>query len=482
VICESLYERGNAYLPSILEIFKILIRSGLTVFDLVVKNGKIVTSDRVLTASIWVRDGKIAAITEANVSFEAKAVINAKGNYVFPGAIDSHAHLNDPGYNWREDYAHGTAAAAVGGYTTIVDMPLQNEPALTDGKIFDKKLAHVAPNAYVDYAFWGGLVDYNFDSLKELDEKGCVAFKSFIGPVSPDYVSLSIGQAKEAIEILKTVDARAGFHCEDYSIIKWEEQRAKRKSQNDWQDFLNSRPLIAEIIATKNIIDLARTLKAKVHICHVSHPDVAEIIREAQLDGVDVTGETCGHYLTFTDQDVLKNGSLFKCAPPLREADAVEKMWEYVENGTLSCIGSDHSPCELSEKSEEKYGIFGAWGGISSIQNTVQAVFSEGVVKRGYSPTLLAKALSEGPAKAFGIYGKKGAIKVGFDADLIIIDENKDWEITADSLYYVNKISAFVGLKGTGLPVCTLVRGQVVAENGKLVGSKGFGLFVKKNK
>lgn len=451
-------------------------------FNLVIKNGRVVTSDRVFEASICINDGTIAAIVEPGTVVEAEKVIDAKGNYVFPGAIDSHAHLNDPGYNWREDYAHGTAAAGVGGFTTIVDMPLQNEPALTDGKIFEKKLAHVAPNAYVDYCFWGGLVDYNLGSLKELDEKGCVAFKSFIGPVSPDYVSLTIGQAKEAMEILKSVGARAGFHCEDYSIIKWEEARAKRKEKNDWQDFLDSRPVIAEIVATRNIIDLARELDAKVHICHVSHPSVAKIIRDAQLEGVDVTGETCGHYLAFTDQDVIKNGSLFKCAPPLREAQAVEKMWEYVNNGTLSCVGSDHSPCELSEKSEAAHGVFGAWGGISGIQNTMQVVFSEGVKKRGYCPTILARSLSEGPAKVFGIYGKKGAIEVGFDADLVILDPEKEWEITPESLYYVNKISAFVGLKGVGLPVCTLVRGQVMAENGKLVGQKGFGKFVGKIK
>lgn len=451
-------------------------------FNLVIKNGRLVTADRIFAATLGIADGKIAAITEPGAAVAGAEVIDAAGKYIFPGAIDSHAHLNDPGYNWREDYAHGTAAAGVGGFTTIVDMPLQNEPALTDGSIFDSKLAHVAPRAYVDYCFWGGLVDYNLTKLTELDEKGCVAFKSFIGPVSPDYVSLTVGQAKEALEILRQAGARAGFHCEDYSIIKWEEARARKKDNPDWQDFLDSRPVIAELTATQNIISLARELQAKIHICHVSHPQVAKIIRDAQLEGVDVTAETCAHYLTFTDQDVLNNGSLFKCAPPLRDRAAVEAMWDYVNNGTVSCIGSDHSPCELSEKSEQAHGVFGAWGGISGMQNTMQVVFSEGVVKRGYSPTLLARALSAGPARVFGIYGKKGAIEVGFDADLVIFDPDQEWEITPESLYYVNKISAFVGLKGVGLPVCTLVRGQLVASGGKLVGQQGFGEFVKKIK
>ncbi|MCR3956884.1 MAG: allantoinase AllB [Gudongella sp.] len=451
-------------------------------FDLVLKNSKIVTPDRIYEGNICVKDGTISAITSLSQEVEAVEVVDVGGKLVFPGAIDTHAHLNDPGYNWREDYEHGTAAAAVGGITTVVDMPLQNDPALTDGKIFDVKVEKVSPNAYVDYCFWGGLVDYNLNNLIELDDKGCVAFKSFIGPVSPDYVSLTIGQVREALEILKTVDARAGFHCEDYSIIKWEESRAQRKESITWEDFLNSRPLIAEIIATKNILDLARETGAKVHICHVSHPDVAEEIKKAKQEGIDVIGETCSHYLTFSREDVISKGSLFKCAPPLREKEAVEKMWEYVEDGTLSCLSSDHSPSALEEKSEEDHGIFGAWGGISGIQNVFQVAFSEGVVKRGYSPTILARSLSEGPAKAFELYGKKGAIEVGFDADLVVLDPEKEWEITPDSLKYVNKISAFVGLKGKGLPVMTFVRGNVVAKNNEVIGSKGFGELVKKIK
>lgn len=452
----------------------------MEMFDLVIQNGRIVKSEQVLNASICIKDSKIAAIVTVDEQVNAAKVIDAKGMYIFPGGIDTHAHLNDPGFTWREDYLHGTAAAAVGGITTVVDMPLQNEPALTDGRIFDEKHRVVSPNAYVDYCFWGGLVDYNLNALTELHHRGCVAFKSFIGPVSPDYVSLTMGQVREALKILKSVDARAGFHCEDYSIIKWEEAKAKSNGLNSWQDFLNSRPLIAEVMATQNIIELAKETGAKIHICHVSHPKVAEVIQNAKRDGVDVTGETCSHYLTFSEEDVLKNGSLFKCAPPLREPAAVEEMWKYVENGTLSCVSSDHSPCALHEKSEEEHGVFGAWGGISGIQNIMQVFFSEGVVKRGLSPTLIAKSLSEGPAQAFGIYGKKGALEIGFDADLVILDPEKEWEITGESLKYVNKISAFVGLKGKGLPVMTMVRGAVVAQNNEVLGEKGYGELVKK--
>lgn len=456
-------------------------------FDVLIKNGNIVTAEAVTKGNIGIKDGKIAAILEAEVVPRADKVIDAEGKYVFPGAIDTHAHLNDPGFEWREDYEHGTAAAALGGYTTVIDMPLQNDPCLTNGEAFDFKEAKVSPNAYVDYCFWGGLTSYNMKDLKELDEKGCVSFKSFIGPVSPDYESLNYGQALEAMDIIKEFDGRAGFHCEDYSIIKNQEKRMKEAGRTDWKAFLESRPAVAEIVATDAIIEIAKATGCKAHICHVSHPEVARHIQAAQQEGYDITAETCTHYLTFTEEDVIEKGPLYKCAPVLHSRESVEKMWEYVKAGVFSGIASDHSPCSYDEKYVEILGkkietAFDVWGGCSGIQSGFQATFSEGVVKRGICPTVLANAMSVLPAKAFGIYGKKGDIRVGFDADLLVVDPEKEWEITEDSLLYVNKISAFVGLKGKGLPVLTMVRGNVIAQDGKIVAEKGCGELVKKQK
>lgn len=454
-------------------------------FDVLVKNGKLVTPDRIYEAQIAIKDGKFDGFFSVDEEVEAKEVIDAKGNYVFPGAIDTHAHLNDPGYTWREDYEHGTAAAGVGGYTTIIDMPLQNEPALTNAELFDKKVETVDANAYVDYCFWGGLVPTNFEDLSGLDRKGCVAFKSFIGPVSPDYASLNYGQAYEAMQIIKEFDGRAGFHCEDFSMIKWQEERMKKAGRLDWQGFLDSRPVISEMLATVDIIEIAKATGCKAHICHVSSPDVAQKIKEAQQEGYDITAETCSHYLSMTDKDVIENGPLFKCAPPLRSQEEVDRLWGYVEDGTFSGIASDHSPCSYDEKYNEILGqkisnVFEVWGGISGIQSGFQVSFYEGCVKRNVSPTVLAKAMAEQPAKAFGIYGKKGAIEIGFDADLVILDPEKEWKITSESLKYVNKISAFVGMKGKGLPICTMVRGNIVAKDGNVVVEKGYGQLVKK--
>jgi allantoinase len=454
-------------------------------YDLLIKNGKIVTKDDIRDGNIAVCGGKIAAVLSPGVEPEAAKVVDANGMYIMAGPIDTHAHLNDPGYEWREDYEHGTAGAAAGGYTTIIDMPLQNEPAMTTADLLEIKKDKVDPNAYVDYCFWGGLIPTNFADLKGLDEKGVVAFKSFIGPVSPDYSSLNYGEVYEAMQIIKEFGGRAGFHCEDFQMIKNGEKRMKEAGRYDWRGFLDSRTPAAEMVATLAVIECARETGCKAHICHVSHPDVAQKIKEAQQEGVDITAETCSHYLVFTEDDTLEKGPLFKCAPPLRTKADVDRMWDYVVDGTFSGIASDHSPCSYDEKYNEILGqkinnVFDVWGGISGIQSGVQATVSE-ALRRGIPMTALARCMSYNAAKAFGIYGRKGDILPGFDADLIIIDPAKEWEITADSLYYVNKISAFVGLKGKGMPVMTIVRGNIVAENGCIDESKkGVGEYVSR--
>lgn len=448
-------------------------------FDLAIVNGTLVTPSRIYSGNIYVKDGKIAAIS-SDPSLEAKEVVSAQGRLVFPGLIDCHVHLNDPGYLWREDFPHGTAAAAVGGTTTVVDMPLQNEPALTTAAIFEAKVTALAGRSHVDYAFWGGLVD-NLDSLEGLDRAGVVAFKAFIGPVSPDYSSVNMGLVRQALQILEPLDAMAGFHCEDFSIIKAEEARVRKEGRDTRQGFLDSRPLVAEIMATENIITLSRDTGAHVHICHVSHPEVAEIIRQARIEGVNVTGETCAHYLTFTREDVLREGTLFKCAPPLQSAEAREALWEYVVDGTLACVGSDHSPCRADEKDEKTHGMLGAWGGISAIQSTMQVFYDQGVVRRGYSPTVIAASAAE-TARIFKLGRSKGQLEVGFDADIVLLDPEREWEITPDSLLYLNKMSAFVGLKGKGLPVCTLVRGVVAAQNGAVAAPVGHGKLITKQR
>lgn len=447
-------------------------------YDLVIRNGMIVQSDITYQADIGVKDGIIAAVVKNGGIGEGKTEIDAANRLIFPGGIDTHAHLNDPGFTWREDFSHGTAAAVAGGITTVIDMPMQNEPAMISGDIMDRKIECISKKAHADYALLGGMISTNFSELEELEEKGCVGFKSFIGPVSPDYESLSYGKIREALKITARLGIRVDFHCEDFSIIKNGEEEQKRLGNSDWKGFLASRPVSAEVIAVSAVIELARETGAKIHICHVSHPDVCAVIDRAQREGIDVTAETCSHYLVFSEKDLLKQGALYKCAPPLRSENAREQLWKYVEKNVLCSVASDHSPCRADEKNLGPDGVWSVWGGISGIQHIMQCFYSEGVVKRNLPLSSIARTLGENPARAFGLWGRKGGIIPGFDADLVIWDTKRNWKITKEELLYKNPISAFVGLEGIGYPEKVFLRGKLAAENGRVCNCEGDGIFI----
>lgn len=447
--------------------------------DLFIKGGKIIENDYIFKGSIAVKSGKIVGITNTDIKVDAANVIDASGKMIFPGAIDCHAHLNDPGFEWREDFIHGSEAAAAGGVTTIIDMPLQNEPALTSSKIFLDKQNKIMHKSVVDYAFWGGLVDNNVQNIEELYKSGAIGLKAFLGPVSSDYSTINMGIARQALEITTPLGMVIGFHCEDYSIIKSYETKLKKENKFGRSDYFQSRPVIAELLAVKNVIEMARESGGKVHICHVSHPEVAKEIKKAKSEGVNITSETCPHYLVFTDNDMVENGAIFKCAPPLRSYKDKKELWNYVMDGTINCIASDHSPCTIEEKSEDKHNIWEIWGGISGIQTTFQVMFNKVVNEKGLSPTILTKLLSNEPAKTFNLYPRKGNLNIGSDADIVIVDPRRRWKITSESLFYKNKISAFIGLQGKGIPVTTIVRGNIVYDDGKIVGKHGTGCLVK---
>lgn len=444
--------------------------------DTAINHVKIVTGETVFLGSVGIMNGKISMISEE--ALEAKTVIEGNGFYLFPGIVDNHVHFNDPGFEWREDYAHGTRAAAIGGVTTIVDMPMQNEPAVSNADIYERKERKVHSKAYIDYSFWGALVDYNLKDLKGLREVGVKAYKSFLSPVGKDYTSLRSGHIRDALKMVKSVDGLAGFHCEDYEIIAYEHKKALSEGRDTMLDYLRSRPVIAELLATRNVIDLAKEQEARIHICHVSHDDVVRIIREAKASHIKVTAETCPHYLIYSEEDVLANDFHFKCSPPIREKSNVDRLWLAIKDGVLDCIISDHSPASSEEKSDD-LGAFKAWGGISGIQTGLQIIFNEGVHNRALSPTFIARTMAENPAKIFGFGDRKGKIAIGYDADFVLFDPNKAWEITPESLFYLNKQSAFCNQKGKGLAVLTMLRGKVIAKEGQIVAQEIRGELIR---
>ena len=449
-------------------------------YDLLIKDALIVLPDEIVAGSVAIKDEKISAIIKDDTVPEAKEILDIEGKYLFPGIIDAHVHFNEPGFTWREDFEHGSKAAALGGVTMIVDMPMLNKPAVADAEVFRRKHKLISHKAAIDYGFWGALVDYNFKALPELNEAGALAYKCFMCPVQEDYTSLNVKEIERVLDSLKSFQGTAGFHCEDFQMIAALEQEKLVANQTSRKDYLLSRPVEAELKAVKEIIEIAEKKQAKIHICHVSHPIVAQKIKEAKQKGVNITAETSVHYLIFSEEDLLQKGALYKCSPPLRKKEDAEALWEYVCDGTLDYICSDHSPATLEEKDEKKNGFFGTWGGISGVQTSLQLFYHHAVNKRKLSPAIIAKTMALRPAQVMDVYGLKGEIKSGFDADFVVLDPKKEWEITEQSLAYQNKISAFIGQKGKGGPVCTIVRGKIVVQEDVFKHKECFGKLIKK--
>ncbi|TCP96205.1 allantoinase [Cricetibacter osteomyelitidis] len=463
-------------------------------YDLVIKNGKLVTPDRIYEANIAVKNGKFAAFLSADSEIEAKQVIDAKGNLVYPGIIDCHAHMNEPGFNYREDFETGSRAAVSAGCTTLIDMPLNNDPSLINKDVFKLKHDRISQHSYIDFALWGGIVgDYddspdsiksNVNDLADLEACGVAAFKGFTCPNGDLFPTVNLGNVRKALEILKPFNALSGFHCEEFGQVKERVKEAKAKQglteEQKIREFLDAHDVWVEYVATKNIIDMSRATGGRVHICHVTHPMVAQLVKDAIYEGLPVSGETCPHYLGFTEDFVFEQGGKAKCTPPLRKREDMEKLWDYVLDGTLSCIGSDHSPAADYEKDNATKDIWQAWGGLNSIQFFLPMVFDMVVHQRKFSPTLIAKVMGYNPAKLFGLYGQKGAFELGFDADIVIVDPEKEWKVEQEKLFTKGHVTCFNGLTGKGAAVYTIIRGKVVAENGVYKEDAiGYGKFVK---
>ncbi len=437
-------------------------------YDLIIKNGTVVCPEGSARADVAVRDGKISSLMAPGAAAEAEVVLDISGKLLFPGFIDCHTHMNEPGFTHREDFAHGSAAALAGGVTTVVDMPMNNIPATATGPIFAAKRELVKPSAYTDYAMWGAMVNYNQGDMKAMHDLGAVGFKCFLCRTGDDYTRLTLAEAERALEAIAAFGGMGGFHCEDFDLT--ERLTAKYRAENDTRrGYLMSRPLEAEKKAVAFVLETALKKNARVHICHVSHPDVARLIREARSGGVRVTAETCLHYLLFSGDDYIAKGPLFKCSPPLREREAADRMWEALADGSLDCVCSDHSPAPLYEKQELNGRHIDVWNGISGVQTTVQGLYQHLVREKGLPPETLARVFSANPARAFGLYGRKGDVREGFDADFCVLDPERAWEITPESLLYMHPVTAFLGLRGKGLPVMSILRGRVAAKEGKPV-------------
>lgn len=451
-------------------------------FDLVITNATIVLETGWITGSVAVKDGKIAAITDNAEEINALKIINADRRVIFPGAIDTHAHFFEPWSTDKgDDFYTGTCCAAAGGFTTSIEMP-QSIPPVINAQNFFQKLRIAKTKAVVDFALWGGLIPSSFQNLKELHNLGCTSFKAFTSDAGPDYGMLDDFEIYRAMQLSVEIGTFIGFHAENDQIITRLENEFSEKGCTGPEYHEASRPYIAELEAISRLLLFAKETGAKLHICHLSIPEGAEIIKQARSEGVNVSVETCSHYLLLNKIDIEKFGSYAKCNPPLRSQERVEKLWDYVLNGTINCVGSDHAAYSESEKDSGEGVIFRAPGGFPGLQVILCGLLDEGVKKRGMNLSEFSRLTSTNAAKIFGLYPKKGSISIGADADFVIVDTNKSWEYCGEKSYskVKSKRYPYEAKKFSSKIWKTIVRGTTVYEDDAIKVVPGYGQFVKK--
>lgn len=453
--------------------------------DLILRNGTVVTPEGERLTDVVVAGGKIVSFTGGS----AREEIDATGLHIFPGVIDSHVHFNEPGRTDWEGIETGSRALAAGGGTVFFDMPLNAHPPTCDAESFHLKRAAAEIISLTDFALWGGLVPGNLNKLAELAACGVIGFKAFMSSSGiedfscVDNVTLKEGM-KRAAELGKLV----AVHAESEDITSRLAARALAQNKISIRDYLDSRPIYAEVEAIHRAIQMANDTKCALHIVHVSSGAGVALIASAQNQGVDVTCETCPHYLVMTEADLERIGALAKCAPPLRTPSAQEVLWRYLECGHVNTIGSDHSPSPPEMKLDPNF--FKVWGGISSVQHTLPLLLSSRrrgnesqIDSKGNSQSLrtsspakelpltrIAELISANVARRFQIPGK-GEIAVGFDADFALVDLKKSFTVAKSDLLYRHPHSPYVGRALTGRVVQTILRGKTIFKDGKITGT-----------
>jgi len=444
--------------------------------DLLLRGGTVVTPTDLQALDIGIADGKIVAL-EAGLTASSKEEIDARHLHIFPGVIDAHVHFNEPGRTEWEGFETGTRALADGGCTTFFDMPLNAHPTTVDAASFDLKLEAAKASSLVDFAFWGGLVPDNLDHLEELAERGVIGFKAFMSNSGiEDFASVDDHVLREGMKRAARLKKIVAVHAESDTITRYLAQKKLHDGRTTIRDYLDSRPIEAELDAIERAVALAGETGCALHIVHVSCGEGIELVGVAQKRGVNVTCETCPHYLVLTEDDMLELGAVAKCAPPLRPAEARELLWQKLGAGQVNTVGSDHSPAPREMKLDENF--FKVWGGISGAQHTLPLLLTEGHFKRGVDLPLISRLLSVNVAGRFDLPSRKGQIKVGADADLALVDLSAEFRVEYQDLFYRHRQSPYMGRTLRGPVARTILRGRTVFKDGKIV-AKPLGQLVQ---
>lgn len=428
------------------------------VFDLVIRGQRVLTTAGIAPREVAVRDGLVVAMEPLGNDLKAHEYIElAEDETLIPGLVDSHVHVNEPGRTEWEGFASATRAAAAGGVTTIVDMPLNSIPATTNVEALEIKRNVARDQAFVDVGFWGGAVPGNKADLRPLHDAGVFGFKCFLLHSGVDeFPPLDADEMEADMRELKTFDSMMIVHAEDSRAI----DRAPTAEGDQYGKFLASRPRGAENLAIAEVIERARWTGARAHILHLSSSDALPMIASAKRDGVRLTVETCPHYLTLMAEEIPNGATSYKCCPPIREAGNRELLWQGLLDGTIDCIVTDHSPSTLDLKDLDNGDFAVAWGGVSSLQLGLSLIWTD-ARHRGIPLEQVVNWMSTAPAKLVGL-NRKGRIAPGADADFAIFAADDAFVVDVKKLKHKNPITPYDGRALAGVVRKTFLRGKEI--------------------
>jgi allantoinase len=436
-------------------------------WDLLIRNGQVVMRDGVHPLDLAIEDGKIVEIA-AEIRGSAREEIDATGLHVFPGVIDPHVHFNEPGRTDWEGWATGSAALAAGGGTCCFEMPLNANPPTLDGPSFDLKRAAAEASSLADFGLWGGLTPDNLDTMDELADRGVIGFKAFMsGSGIAEFGRADDETLRRGMEIAARRGLIVAVHAESEEITSLLTKAIRSRGGKTWTDYLESRPVEAEIEAIRRVIRMAGETDCQLHIVHVSSAAGAWAAHSTYpvMNQSQITFETCPHYFMLTSDDLLGLGARAKCAPPLRTERDAENFRFMFTTGEISFVASDHSPAPASMKTGDD--AFEIWGGISGVQSTLPAMLS---IRPPLPAEAVGKYTATNIAKRFEVW-TKGEIDVGFDADLALVDLEATYTLTRDMLLDRHKLSPYVGRQFRGLVKRTVRRGETIFRDGKIAGT-----------
>jgi allantoinase len=431
---------------------------------LVIRSQRAVLPDGVRPAAIHVSDGRITGVAHYTDTPAGVHVIDTGELVLMPGLVDTHVHINDPGRSDWEGFDTATRAAAAGGVTTLVDMPLNSIPATTTVEGLEAKLSVARGRSHVDVGFWGGVVPWNAEALEPLARAGVLGFKCFLSPSGVDeFVHVTEEDLRGALPILARLGLPLLVHAELPALLRSPDPQRDYREYRAW---LTCRPPESEHGAIDLVIRLAREFGAHIHIVHLASAAALAALDDARAAGVSVTVETCPHYLTFAAEDIPDGATEFKCAPPIRSRDHRERLWRALEADRIDLVATDHSPAPPALKHLDDGDFIRAWGGIASLQLGLAAMWT-GAATRGMLFDHIAHWMSGATARLAGLVRTKGAIAGGRDADLVIWDPDAEAVVDPSSLYHRHPVTPYAGMRLRGAVRKTLLRGEVIFEDGR---------------